>query len=218
MKHQVIILLPVLLLFSGCGTTTKMTSSWKADNVQEHKLKKIIVLGLIRDKDWALREKMEKHLVDDLKALGYEAFCSCNEYNPKAFDNISEEQAIRKLLNSGFDAALTIVLLDKTRERYYLPNRFQYDKDTYQQTGLWNYSRLMFDRIYQEDYYYVTDTKYYWESNLFELTTDKLLYSAHSQTFDPNSTERLGHEYGQVIIKDLVKKNVLTKQTAAPVM
>ena len=126
------------------------------------------------------------------------------------------QQAIDKLRNAGVDAVLTIVLLNKTRERYYIPQRVQYSAFEYSQNRFWNYSRFMFDRIYSDEYY-VTDTKYYWESNLYDLAGNKLLYSAQSQSFDPNSTNKLGHEYGQVIIKDLVKKNVLTMQIPAPV-
>ena len=206
----------MLLLFSGCGVSTQLTSSWKAEETISPKLKRIVVLGLIRDNEGSLRETMEQHLVDDLKALGYDAVCSCNEYNPKLFENMSEQQAIDKLRNAGVDAVLTIVLLNKTRERYYIPQRVQYSAFEYSQNRFWNYSRFMFDRIYSDEYY-VTDTKYYWESNLYDLAGNKLLYSAQSQSFDPNSTNKLGHEYGQVIIKDLVKKNVLTMQIPAPV-
>jgi len=42
---------------------------------------------------------MEQHLVVDLKELGYEAICSCDEYNPKAFENLSEEQSLNRLKN-----------------------------------------------------------------------------------------------------------------------
>lgn len=216
MKRIFLLSIAMLLLFSGCGVSTQLTSSWKAEETISPKLKRIVVLGLIRDNEGSLRETMEHHLVDDLKALGYDAVCSCNEYNPKLFENMSEQQAIDKLRNAGVDAVLTIVLLNKTRERYYIPQRVQYSAFEYSQNRFWNYSRFMFDRIYSDEYY-VTDTKYYWESNLYDLAGNKLLYSAQSQSFDPNSTNKLGHEYGQVIIKDLVKKNVLTMQIPAPV-
>ena len=199
MKRIFLLSIAMLLLFSGCGVSTQLTSSWKAEETISPKLKRIVVLGLIRDNEGSLRETMEQHLVDDLKALGYDAVCSCNEYNPKLFENMSEQQAIDKLRNAGVDAVLTIVLLNKTRERYYIPQRVQYSAFEYSQNRFWNYSRFMFDRIYSDEYY-VTDTN-----------------SAQSQSFDPNSTNKLGHEYGQVIIKDLVKKNVLTMQIPAPV-
>ncbi len=216
MKRILIFPILLLLLFSGCVTTTKLTSSWKAEDSMQTKIKKVVVLGLIREYDRTLREKMEEHLVNDLKALGYDAVCACNEYNPKAFDNMSEEQAIDKLRSSGVDAVLTIVLLDKTSEKYYVPGRVQYSS-AYYQSRFWHYTRLMMDRIYEENYY-VTNTKYFWESNLYELKESKLLYSAQSQSFDPSSTESLGHEYGQLIIKDLVTKKVLAEPEKSPVM
>lgn len=56
-------------------------------------------------------------MVGELRNLGYDATCSCDEYNPKTFENMTEEQALAKLKSSGVDAVLTVVLLDKTQER-----------------------------------------------------------------------------------------------------
>lgn len=197
-----------LFLVAACGPSSRITSSWKADNVQPDKFKKMVVLGLVRENDRTLREKMEQHLVGDLRELGYDAVCSCDEYNPKAFENMSEEQALSKLRNSGVDAVLTIVLLDKTQERYYVPGRVVYSPYTLYQGRFWRYSRVMYDRIYTEGYY-TTDTKYFWESNLYDMASNNLVYSSQSQSFDPLSAENLGHEYGQMIVKDMVTKKVL---------
>ncbi len=197
-----------VLLISGCGTTTRMTNSWKSEKINQENIRKIVVLGLMRDSDASLREKMEQHLVDDLKILGFDAVCSCNEYNPKSFEYMSETEAINKLRNSGADAVLTIVLLDKTRESYYMPGKMLSTQNYYYRDHFWNYSRMMFERI-NEDAYYIIDTKYFWESNLYDLKQNVLIYSAKSLSFDPGSTERLGHEYGRVIVNDLVKKKVL---------
>ena len=107
----------IAILIAGCGTTSSITHSWTKENPESIRYKKIVVLGLLRDNDQLLREKIEKHIADDLKALGYEAVCSCDEYNPKAFDNLSEEQAINKLKASGVDAVITVVLLDKKQRK-----------------------------------------------------------------------------------------------------
>jgi hypothetical protein len=197
-----------LFLVSACGPSSRITSSWKATNVQPDKFKKVVVLGLVRENDRTLREKMEQHLVGDLRELGYDAVCSCDEYNPKAFENMTEEQALSKMRNSGVDAVLTIVLLDKTQERYYVPGRVVYSPYTLYQGRFWRYSRVMYDRIYTEGYY-TTDTKYFWETNLYDMASNDLVYSSQSQSFDPLSAENLGHEYGQMILKDMVTKKVL---------
>lgn len=172
---------------------------------------KILVLGLINEPDRTIREKMEEHIVGDLKGLGYNAVCSCNEFDPKAFENINEQEALEKLSNSGIDAVLTVVLLDKAKEKYYIPGRVYYSPYVIYHNRFYGYYRTMYDRVYQPGYY-ETSTKYFWESNFYTLEGKDLLYSAQSQSFDPASASSLSHEYGEMIVKDMVKNNVLTNQ------
>lgn len=204
----------IFLLIAGCSSSSHITSSWKAENIQPKKFSKIVVLGLILDKDRSLRESIEQHLVADLNNLGQTAVCSCDEYNPKAFENMTEEEAVRKLQLSGVGAVMTVVLLDKTKERYYVPGRAQYTPYNIYYNRFWGYSRTIYGRIYTAGYY-TENTKYFWETNLYDLSTNTLLYSAQSQSFDPASSEVLGNEYGQMIVKDLIKKNVLENLTGA---
>ena len=208
MKKILMIAVMLVFLFTACGPSSFLTSTWKAENVQPRKFHKIIVLGLVRDADRTMRERMEEHLVADLKDLGYDAICSCDEYNPKAFENMTEEQAIAKLKGSGVDAVLSIVLLDKIKERYYSPGKMYYSPYAIYYDRFWGYSRTMYNRVYSSGYY-EENTKYFWESNLYDLESNQLVYSAQSQTFDPVSSENLGHEYGKMIINDMVKKNIL---------
>jgi hypothetical protein len=200
-----------LFLIAGC-TTSKITSSWKAGDIQPEKYKKILVLGLINDPDRTVREKMEEHLVGDLRDLGYDAVCSCNEYNPKAFENMKEQEALAKLNSSGIDAVLTIVLLDKQKERYYVPERVTYTPYAVYRNRFWGYYTTMYGRVYSPGYY-AEDTKYFWESNFYNFSNGpQLLYSAQSQSFEPGSANSLSHEYGQMIVKDMVKNNILVNQ------
>ena len=208
---NILLIATLLFVAAGCGAGSYITSSWTASNIQPQKYKKIMVLGLIGEPDRSLRENMENHLVGDLKALGYDAVCACNEFNPKAFENMNEKEAITKLHDSGIDAVITIVLLDKTKEKYYVPGRVYYTPFVIYHDRFYNYYRTMYERVYREGYY-VTDTRYFWESNLYDLKDNTLLYSAQSQSFDPASSETLGHEYGKMIVKNLVAKNILHDQ------
>ena len=213
MKQLLKIFLAVAFIFSSC-TSSRITSSWKAADVQQKQYKKVLVLGLFLEKDRALKEKMEAHIVSDLKALGYDAICSCDEYGPKAFENIKEAEALQKLSGGGIDAVLTVVLLDKTKERYYVPNHVYYSPYSVYHNHWWGYYSTMYDRIYQPGYYAV-DTKHFWESNFYDLDTKKLIYSAQTQSFDPSSAESLAHEYGKLIVNDMKNKTVLSIQSSA---
>ncbi|MBL0153549.1 MAG: hypothetical protein IPP93_08700 [Chitinophagaceae bacterium] len=116
MKKLIGVFAVILFLAAGC-TTTRITSSWKAQNTVPQKYNKILVLGLIRETDRSLQENMENHFAEDLREQGYQAVTSLQEYGPKYFENMDEETAVSKLKNSGIDAVVTIVLLDKEKKR-----------------------------------------------------------------------------------------------------
>jgi hypothetical protein len=194
----------VLLIMAGCNSS-KITTSWKAENITPQKYNKVLVLGLIKESDRSIQEKMENHFVGDLESLGYNAVSSLKEYGPKAFDKIEEAAAIDKLKNSGVDAVLTIVLLDKEKERQYIPSNYS--------NRFWGYRNARYIRIYEPGYY-VTNTKYFWESNFYEMDNQKLLYSVQTQSFAPDNAGSMGHEYGKLIVKNMVKQNILQAQVA----
>lgn len=204
-----ILFIPFLLI--NC-TTSRITSTWKAENIQAKKYNKILVLGLIRESDRSIREKMEQHVLGDLTERGYNALCACEEFGPKAFENMTEKEAISKLTDSGIDAVLTIVLLDKTKERYYVPARVYYSPYYNYHNRFWGYYTTMHDRIHSRGYYEVS-TKFFWESNLYDMDNKQLLYSVQTQSFDPSSAESLAHEYGKLIVNNMVKSKVLSSVT-----
>ena len=200
----------LFLLFTGlaCSSSSRITSSWRTPEKAVISFKKVIVLGLIKESDRTIREEMEQNVAQELRARGQSAICACDIYGPKEFDQLTEKQALEKLKDSGVDAVLTIVLLDKTRERYYIPGHSYYTPYGIYYNRFWGYSRTMYDRIYSPGYY-TTDTKYFWESNLYDMESGKLLYSAQSQSFDPPSSSSMGKEYGHLIVEDLANKQVI---------
>lgn len=211
MKKIIVFVLGLSLIFAAC-TSSRISTSWRADNIEPKVYNKVLVLGLINEPDRTIREQMEQHVVDRLNTLGYKAVCSCDEFSPKSFENMTEKQALEMLSKSGIDAVLTIVLLDKTKERYYVPGRVVYTPYFIYQRRFYGYYSTMYGRVYTPGYYSV-DTKYFWESNFYELGNKNLLYSAQSQSFDSENTHMLANEYAQMIVDDMINKTVLRKQT-----
>ena len=197
----------LLLVIAGCNSS-RITSSWKAGDAEVRKYDKILVLGLTRESDRSIQENMENHLVGDLKEFGYNAVSSLQEYGPKVFDKMDEEAAIEKLKDSGVDAVITIVLLDKKKESRYVPGTLYYSPYGYYYNRFWGYRVVLSRRIYETGYY-VTDTKYFWESNLYDMKTQKLIYSVQTRSFEPASLESMAHDYGTLIVKNMVREKVL---------
>lgn len=189
-------------------SSSRITNSWKSDSIPEKKFNKIIVVSIIAGSDWAIRDKMEAHLVGDLSDKGYTAISAIKEYGPKYFENMNETAVLEKLTNSGVDAVVTVVLLDKNKEQYYVPGKVYYSPYSIYQRNFYGYYTTIYNRVYTPGYYQV-DTKYFWESNFYDLKNKSLLYSVHTETFDPESIEILAHEYGLLIVNDMSKKAVL---------
>jgi hypothetical protein len=207
MKKYKWIVLMLALVAAGCSSS-KITTSWKAENTVPVKYNKILVLGLIRDVDRSLQQNMENHLVEDLKEMGYTAVSSLAEFGPRVFDKMEEDAAIAKLKNSGIDAVVTIVMLDKHKEQKYVPGNTYYSPYSLYYNQFWGYRTTLYRRIYEPGYY-VTETKYFWESNLYNMSTQKLVYSVQTESFDPLNSESMAHEYGKMIVKDMIKQTVL---------
>jgi hypothetical protein len=190
-----------LLLLFGCNSS-KITSSWKAQEVAADKYKKILVLAMIPEKDRLLQERMEQHFVGDLTNLGYTAVSAMQQYGPKAFENLDEKTILDKIKSSGVDAVITIVLVNKEKERTYVPGR------TYTIHSFGDYYAMRQQRVYEPGYY-TTNTQYLWESNFYDLSNQTLLYAAQTKSFSPASTEALSHQYGVLLVGNMRKMLVL---------
>jgi hypothetical protein len=199
----VIAALFTIAILTSCSSS-KLTSSWTATNASVLATSnKILVLGIIQDKDIRLRMQMEGWLVDGLKAKGYNAVSAYTLYGPKMFDNKSEEAVLAQLHNSNIDEVFTIALLDKSRQRQYQPG-------TIYPSPFWGYYSYMYGQVYSPGYTTVT-TRFFWETNLYDVRTKALLYSAQSETYNPSSASNMARDNSTTILKNMIKKGLITK-------
>jgi len=205
---KIIVVLIAGMLFS-CQTS-KITDTWTAKNIKPKYYNKVLVLGVLKDNDRELQVKMENHLAGDLKDLGYNAIASNQVFPPGTFVRGDTARAVAAINSKDFDAVLTVVLLDKVKERFYVPGRVAYTPYSVYSNRFDRYYFTMYDRIYTEGYY-TTDTKIFWESNFYDLANKQMLYSSQTRSFDPGSKESLAHYYGVLIANSLVKNNILVK-------
>lgn len=201
--------IPLLAFLISCQPS-KITQSWVAGDAQPTKYKKILVLGVLTDNDIELQSKIENHLSDDLRAMGYLAIAANKAFPAGTFVKGDTTRAVDALNGKGFDAILTIVLLDKKKEPYFVPGRIS-DPKYYEMSGRFNrYINIVSEKIYTPGYY-GEETKYIWENNFYDLNTRKLIYSARSRSFEITSKNTLAHTYGLLMAQSLVEKNILIK-------
>ncbi len=208
-----IIWIPLLVLFISCQPS-KITQSWTANGVTPKKYQKILVLGVLTDTDNDLQIKMEDHLSGDLKEMGYNAVAANKIFPAGTFVKGDTTRAVAALNGKGFDAILTIVLLDKMKEQQYVPGRMTYYTNQEQFNRFDRYYNSMSERIFTPGYY-TEQTKYIWENNFYDLNSKKMLYSARTRSFDLYSKNTLAHTYGLLMANSLVGKNILIKPEKA---
>lgn len=203
-KKIALVLVAAFFLLS-CANT-KITSVWRPPNVSPLAPgNKILVLGIIREKDLRLRMQMEGFMVDALKEKGYNAVSAYTLYGPKMFGNDNEEAALQRLHSSNIDEVLTITLLDKAREKSFQPGM------AYPYSPFWGYYNYWYGQMYSPAYIQV-ETRFFWESNLYDVNTKGLLYSVQSESFNPSSAGDMGRTYSGLVVKNMTKQGVLVKK------
>ena len=173
-----------------------------------------MVVGIIKDTNNVLRRKMETHLVNDLKSIGYYAVSALDEFGESGLAGLEQEATYIMLCNKGIDAVITIALLDRTKEKFYVPARVKYYPNLYYYNRILNYNTIQADLNSSTSMKgeYEETTQFSWESILFDLQSLSPVYTAQTKTFDPTSTETMAHEYGKMIVANMVKKKVIEKK------
>ena len=207
-KYTIVYLLLIPLFVLIACADVKLTHSWRAESISGNHFNKILVVGLFTNKDRGLREQMEGHLKGDLEEIGMNAVSSIKLFGPTSFVQMNEDSLLTQVQVDGIDAVMTIVLLDRKKEKYYVPGRVYFSPFYTYHSRFGPYWGVMYERIYSPGYYQST-TKYFWESNIYDLKTKQLIYSVQTESFDPDEATSLAHRYGKVIINDIKNKNIL---------
>lgn len=212
MRFLTVGMLSGLVLFLASCSSTKITSSWKEPEASLNANQKILVMALVTDREGGLRSNMEKEMVATLKQKGYNAVSATAELGPRALKGLNEQKAMNRLRKTDADQVLTIVMLDKSKEKNYVPGRPMYHRPFPLYYGrFWPYYNWMYGRVYEPGYY-TTNTKYFLESNLYDLKNKQLLYSVQSETFDPSSAARMAVVYSQQVVRDMTKQQLISKR------
>ncbi|NSL89400.1 hypothetical protein [Chitinophaga solisilvae] len=208
MKKLGLLMAGIAMVAMTACTSTKLTSSWRANDApQIQKDNKVMVMALVPARDRSLRSQMENFTVNELRRKGYNAVSALQEYGPQQFGKLGEKQAVDRLKGSNVNQVLTIVMVDKARERNFVPGNMY---SPYGYYGFWPYYSRWYSNIYSPGYY-TYNTNYQWEGNLYDISSGQLLYSVQSRSFDPPSTERMAVLFAQQVVKDMGKQQILAR-------
>ncbi len=194
-----------MLLFAACSTS-EITNSYTSNQSTTAPAKKILVLGLFSEKNNRAKKAMENELVKDLNKFGYDAMSATDEFGATAFRGMNEKDVVQKLHDEGIESVVTITLVNKDKQKRYVPSTPGYGQ------GFWGYysyySPWGFNPNYRPGYTEV-NTSYVFETNLYDVNNNQLIYSAESKTADASNMSTLADDYARSVVRDMKKKNVL---------
>ena len=171
------ILALVLPLYLGCAST-KMTKNWVYPEHGPLEFNKILVLVLVQDP--LVRQRGEEELVRQIRKA--EAIASYTVMPTKQLDENQFKQAV---VDSGVDAIIVMRPVSDEQELRYVPGSYPAAYGTY-----WGYYGWAYPVVYSPGYYQ-NDRIVGVETNIYDTSDGKLVWSGVSQTTNPKDAEKL---------------------------
>lgn len=204
------LLLITALFLTGCGTSTSIVGSYTAPEADQNSYDNIMVTGLTRN--ILPREVLENEMVNELRKKDAEASHSLDliSENMDVSNQEIKDDLVEKVDARGFDAYITVALIDKETETTYVPGNANYEpvaRHPHYQT-YWGYYRYNYRVVYDPGYY-TTDHFYYVEANLYDAGSEELVWSVQTRSYDPGSLQTLAGDLSKTIVSELEEQQLL---------
>ena len=198
MRLFYVLLIVIPCFLASCTTTTVMTDTWK-DKSYQGKPQKIAVIMVAKSAD--MRNLFEDRFSGELETRGNNAFQS---YTIIPMEQIRDKElAKEKIRSSGADTVLISRLVDTKTIESYSPGMIYVVPDYYYGWG--SYYTVVF-----ADYGYTGEVRVaHIETNLYDVKTEKLIWSGHSKTERSEGEQTLITEFIKVTIRKLVSAGII---------
>lgn len=207
MKKSLSLIVVAVLLLSGC-MGTKFSATWKDPDFKGQAYKKLMVVAM--SDNASARGTVEDETTHFMKVKGINAV-SGSDILPADRTAIPKDKEVlkKKLIDGGYDAVLTVGLIDVKEETHYVQGTGYYNPMSYGYYGsFYGYYPHMYGSVYQPGYY-SSSTVVYLETNLWDVNTGKLMWSGQSKSSDVSSIDKMANSYARSVVSELTGKGLL---------
>ena len=194
-----------VLLISSCANT-KISQSWVEPN-HKKAYNDILIIGIAESEQ--NRRAYESHFIEELKAIGVEGEAS---YKLIKGNKIEREIVTKAIAGMDIDAVIVTHVVGVDEETVYRPSMDympMYGGGYY--GGLYSYYPHVNSYVHRPGYYTTHET-YTLETNLYDVESEELVWSARSRTFAPESVSEVIIDLTKLLISDLSEKNLIKKK------
>ena len=198
--RNLILLLILASYFTSCGPSTKIEKAWMepGSSVSNSPGTKALVIALVKDE--TSRRVIEDALVSRIKAQAVASYTSLTDDMLKA----ASEESLNKLLTQGqYTHILIMRLADVEKETSYVPGTT---------TGYYGgYGRYYGygASMYSSPGYYQTDKNYFVETTIYDVASNKLLWTGTTKTVNPSKLDKTVQDIADVVTAKMKKDGFL---------
>ncbi len=176
-----------LILISGCGPKTKIVADWKAPDVEPEPFTKVVAIATSQDK--ILRRIAEDEFVRRLPkgTQGVTAYSLIPE------ESREDKEALRRILEkAGVDGAVVFMVTGVDTNLEYSPGTSHY--------SFYGYYGWAWSTVQAPDYMKWEKTVNV-EASVYRISDAKLVWSAISQSTDPDSAKNVIDDVARLVAK-----------------
>jgi hypothetical protein len=190
--------LPIILLLISCSST-KIVSSWCEPNkeITINNLNKVLVVAIFNTETSG--HKAEDQMVGYLNGKGVQSY----NYFKSGFNKENEEAIRTKIKKDGFDGAVTMRLIDVDKEKIYTPSETNFYPEYFRSFSGYYYNRWNYST---KEGYYTTTKTFTVETNVYSIKEDKIIWTALTETTNPDGLKNMTDEIAKVVYKQMVKE------------
>lgn len=194
------LVLSVYFILSGCSPAQRVTSSWTSKESLPKEAYRSLFIAVLTDNQ-AAKNIIEADLAASATAMGMQVVKSGEVFAP----NFSREKGPSKaemletIKQKGCDAIFTLAVVDKQSETRYVPGSVNYSPFMGYSGGFYGYYSFWQPTLYSPGYY-TTNKTYFFEANLFDAGSEKLVWSMQSEAYNPNKISKFSKEYTQLLL------------------
>jgi hypothetical protein len=191
-----------LSLLASCEMT-RMSEAWVDSGYTGGPLESVLVIGL--SDNLRRRALFEEELVSRFASRGVSATASFRVAPEK--EDLEKDSIREKVQELGIKSVIVTRVVGVDTETYYVPGE-PYAVPYGYYHGFYGYYDRAYGYAYSPGYWAEYDI-FRLESNLYDVATEKLVWSAASETVDPQSVEKVVTALSEQIIDDLAERGLI---------
>ncbi|MCC9074166.1 hypothetical protein LNQ49_21485 [Flavobacterium sp. F-65] len=206
---RIFVVLTAILLY-GCGTNSSIVSSWRDPQItiSSENFKKVLIVALIKNEE-------TRRIIENRIAANSPIFQPSYPFLNQISNGLTDDQKLKILSDENFDGVITMRLVSKEKQTNYVPG---IDTSIYYggYDGLYGGPFGGWYGMYGTDFYspgyYVENTYYIVETNVFSLKEKKLIWTGTTESTDVTDIGITVDDIMRTIIYEMNKDGTLPKK------